>query len=192
MWNGAVTPGTVDSGDGQAIELGVKFIASTNGTITGIRFYKSAANTGVHTASLWNAAGQLLATATFTGETTSGWQQVNFATPVAITAGATYVASYHTNTGHYSVNRSYFNSSIHQRRSARAGQRRRLSLWRAAAFPTIDLSGQQLLGRPDVCPQLVIRLDRDWSPTCRRQEKAQSAPVPRLTRFGRITSVLER
>ena len=41
--------------------------------------------------------GRLLATATFTNETASGWQQVNFATPVAITAGTTYVASYHTN-----------------------------------------------------------------------------------------------
>ena len=53
-----------------------------------------------------------MATATFTGETTSGWQQVNFSTPVAITAGATYTASYHTTTGHYSVDRSYFNSGL--------------------------------------------------------------------------------
>ncbi len=90
----------------------MKFIASTDGMITGLRFYKSAANTGVHTASLWNAAGQLLATATFTGETNSGWQQVNFVTPVAITAGATYVASYHTSAGHYSVDRSFFNSQF--------------------------------------------------------------------------------
>ncbi len=112
LWNGAATPTTVDSGDAKSIELGVKFTATTNGTITGVRFYKSAANTGAHTASLWNAAGQLLATATFSSETTSGWQQVNFATPVAITAGATYTASYHTNTGHYSVDRSYFNSGF--------------------------------------------------------------------------------
>ena len=112
IWNGGTTPTTLDSGDTLSIELGVKFIASTNGTIAGVRFYKSAANTGVHTASLWNSAGQLLATATFSGETGSGWQQVNFATPVAITAGATYTASYHTNTGHYSVNRSYFNSGF--------------------------------------------------------------------------------
>lgn len=112
LWNAAATPATIDSGDAKAIELGTKFIASTNGTITGVRFYKSAANTGVHTAGLWNSAGQLLATATFSGETNSGWQQVNFATPVAITAGATYTASYHTNTGRYSVDRNYFTSGF--------------------------------------------------------------------------------
>ena len=87
----------------KAIEVGMKFTADTSGTISGIRFYKSALNTGVHVANLWTSTGQLLATATFTNETASGWQQVNFATPVAITAGTTYVASYHTNSGHYAA-----------------------------------------------------------------------------------------
>ena len=80
-------------------------------TTRGVRYYKSAANSGVHTGSLWNSNGTLLATATFTAEGTSGWQQVLFSTPVAVTAGATYVASYHTNVGHFAVNRSYFTSS---------------------------------------------------------------------------------
>jgi hypothetical protein len=110
MWGPSATPAIADSGDGQAIELGVKFTPATNGFITGIRYYKSAANTGTHTGSLWSPTGQLLATATFTGEGTSGWQQVTFSSPVAVTAGTTYVAGYHTNTGHYSVTRSYFNS----------------------------------------------------------------------------------
>ncbi|MCA1466256.1 DUF4082 domain-containing protein, partial [Bradyrhizobium sp. NBAIM18] len=79
------------------VEVGVKFTASVNGTITGLRFYKGSLNTGPHIADLWSSTGTLLATATFTNETASGWQQVNFSTPVAITAGTTYVASYHTN-----------------------------------------------------------------------------------------------
>ena len=112
LWQGNPAPAIADSGDGQAVELGVKFTSDVNGSITGLRFYKSAANTGVHTASLWSASGQLLATGTFTNETASGWQQLTFATPVAITAGTTYVASYHTNTGHYSVSRSYFSSQF--------------------------------------------------------------------------------
>jgi hypothetical protein len=111
LWPASVTPAIVDSGDVDGVELGMKFTSDSNGTITGLRFYKSAANTGTHTASLWTASGQLLATATFTSETASGWQQVNFATPVAITAGTTYVASYHTTAGHYSVNQSYFGST---------------------------------------------------------------------------------
>jgi hypothetical protein len=112
LFSSTSTPATVDSGDTKAVELGVKFTANENGFISGIRFYKSAGNTGTHTASLWSATGQLLATATFTSETASGWQQVNFVTPVAVTAGTTYVASYHTTAGHYSVNASFFTSAF--------------------------------------------------------------------------------
>ncbi len=112
FWSSNVTPSVLDSGDKQAVELGLKFTADTDGLITGARFYKSSANSGTHTASLWTSAGQLLTTATFTSETGSGWQQVNFATPVAVKAGTTYVVSYHTNAGHYSVSRSYFGSQF--------------------------------------------------------------------------------
>jgi hypothetical protein len=108
----STTPAIVDSGDPAAIELGVRFSSTINGFITGIRFYKAAANTGTHTGSLWSASGQLLATGTFVNETASGWQTLLFATPVAITAGTTYVASYHTNSGHYSVDRNYFGSEF--------------------------------------------------------------------------------
>jgi len=111
LWPANPVPATIDSGDSQSVELGVKFTANSSGYITGIRYYKSAANVGVHIGNLWSGSGQLLATATFTGEGSSGWQQVNFSTPVAITAGATYVASYHTNSGRYAVNKSYFASS---------------------------------------------------------------------------------
>ena len=60
---------------------------------------------------MWTGAGALLASATFTGETASGWQQVNLAQPVPITAGQTYVASYHTSVGHYSADENYFAAS---------------------------------------------------------------------------------
>ena len=50
----------------RSVELGVKFKADYNGTITGVRFYKAAANTGTHIGSLWSAAGTRLAQATFT------------------------------------------------------------------------------------------------------------------------------
>src|SRR5581483_6681009 len=42
-------------------------------------------------------------TATFSGESASGWQQVLFSSPVAITANTTYVASYFAPNGHYAV-----------------------------------------------------------------------------------------
>jgi hypothetical protein len=109
LFSGAL-PTTSDSGDTQGVELGVQFSSTVNGFITGVRFYKGAANIGTHTGGLWTASGQLLATANFSGEGTSGWQQVNFSTPVAVTAGTTYVVSYHTTVGHYALSRSFFNA----------------------------------------------------------------------------------
>ena len=94
-----------------AVELGVKFRVDLNGFITGIRFYKGTTNTGTHVGTLWSSAGQSLATATFMNETASGWQQVNFSSPVAVTANTVYVASYHTNTGNYAANNNFFASS---------------------------------------------------------------------------------
>jgi hypothetical protein len=70
------------------------------------------ANVGAHIGNLWSSNGTLLATATFTSETASGWQQVNFLSPVPISAGLTYVASYFTPAGHYSFDPQYFGSGI--------------------------------------------------------------------------------
>ncbi len=113
LWSSATTPVTVDSGDPNAVELGVQFSSATDGFISGVRFYKSSTNTGIHVGSLWTSGGTLLAQATFNDETTSGWQQVAFSQPVAVTAGTTYVAGYHTNTGHYSVDDGYFSGGAH-------------------------------------------------------------------------------
>jgi Domain of unknown function (DUF4082)/Fibronectin type III domain/Glycosyl hydrolases family 16 len=99
---GSSAPATIDSGDGSSVELGVKFSSEVSGEVTGIRFYKASANTGTHVGSLWTTGGTLLASATFTGETASGWQQVAFSSPVAIAANTTYVAAYLAPKGHYS------------------------------------------------------------------------------------------
>jgi hypothetical protein len=112
LWALTATPGTLDVGPDSAVELGVKFRSDTAGVVTGIRFYKAAANTGTHVGNLWSSSGTLLATATFAGETASGWQQVSFATPISIAANTVYVASYHTNVGHYSFNASYFRTGV--------------------------------------------------------------------------------
>lgn len=74
-----------------------------NGTVDAIRFYKHAGNTGTHVGNLWTGSGTLLSSVTFTGETSSGWQQASLSTPVLIQAGQTYVVSYHAPNGHYSV-----------------------------------------------------------------------------------------
>jgi hypothetical protein len=89
----------------------VKFKADVNGSITGIRFYKGNGNTGTHIGTLWSSTGTKLASATFTGETAGGWQQVNFTTPVPVTAGTVYVASYFAPAGHYAGDGAYFAST---------------------------------------------------------------------------------
>ncbi|MGB4786353.1 MAG: DUF4082 domain-containing protein [Candidatus Acidiferrum sp.] len=111
IWPSTIVPATIDNGPDGPLELGVSFKTDTSGTITGIRFYKSAANTGLHKGHLWSRTGALLATVTFTGETASGWQQANFSTPVAIKANTVYVASYQSANGHWSVNWNYFATS---------------------------------------------------------------------------------
>jgi hypothetical protein len=104
------TPATIDGGDPKSVELGVNFTSDVAGSITGIRFYKAAANTGTHVGALWTSTGQLLAQGTFSGESSSGWQTLTFASPVAITANTTYVAGYLAPNGHYSLNSRAFSS----------------------------------------------------------------------------------
>jgi hypothetical protein len=111
IWSSASVPGIVADPDTNAVEIGVKFRSDSNGVITGIRFYKSTANTGTHVGNLWTSSGQLLASVTFTNETASGWQQANFSTPVPISANTIYVASYHTNVGRYAGDNNYFATS---------------------------------------------------------------------------------
>jgi hypothetical protein len=111
LFSASAVPATVDVDDTSQVELGVAFYADTDGYIDGIRFYKSADNTGVHVGTLWSQSGDLLAQATFASESASGWQQVDFSKPVPVTAGTIYVASYHTDAGHYSVTPGFFASS---------------------------------------------------------------------------------
>ncbi len=88
-------PRVLDGGDRRAVEVGVRLRVTRPGTVTGLRFYRSPGNRGVHVGSLWSAtSGARLATATFRRETRSGWQTVRFARPVRIVPGRTYVASY--------------------------------------------------------------------------------------------------
>jgi hypothetical protein len=123
VWPASATPGTASDSETAAVELGMKFRSDVAGTITGVRFYKGAANTGTHLGRLWSSTGTQLATVTFSGETASGWQQANFATPVAITAGTTYVVSYYAPVGRYAFDGGFFattgvdNGPLHALRS---------------------------------------------------------------------------
>lgn len=103
LFNDSTTPAVLEVADSAAVTLGVRFTPSVDGTVTGVAFYKGAGNTGQHVGTLWSATGAQLATATFAGESTSGWQTVDFAEPVEVTAGTSYIAAYRTTVGRYSA-----------------------------------------------------------------------------------------
>jgi len=141
IWPSSATPAVAAAGDSSAVELGLKFTPDVSGYVNGVRFYKGVTNTGTHVADLWSSSGQLLATNTFSGESASGWQQVSFPNPVAVTGGTTYVASYHTNVGNYSytpagLQNTVDNSPLHAPSSASAGGNGVFMYSATPAFPT--------------------------------------------------------
>ncbi|WP_298234743.1 DUF4082 domain-containing protein, partial [uncultured Azohydromonas sp.] len=109
-WSDTATPTNASVSDTSAVELGVKFRVDVDGFITGVRFYKGTGNTGTHIGNLWSLDGTRLATAPFTSETATGWQQVNFATPVPVSANTVYVASYYAPNGRYAGDSQFFST----------------------------------------------------------------------------------
>ena len=94
-------PKTLNGYDLTGSRIWFQFRADANGFINGIRFYKPAGAQGTHTGVLWDNNGQRLASAAFSNESASGWQQVTFAAPVPISADTTYVVSYRSVAGRY-------------------------------------------------------------------------------------------
>ncbi len=108
VWGPGDTPAQPQVASTAAVEVGVKFRSEKDGFIDGVRFYKGTANTGTHIGSLWTATGSLLGEATFTNETSSGWQEVRFAQPVPVQAHTVYIASYYAPVGRYAADVGYF------------------------------------------------------------------------------------
>ncbi len=112
IWPDTAAPENPAVTDNQAITVGVKFRSDNTGYISGLRFYKGSSNTGTHIGSLWTSTGTLLARTTFTNESSSGWQQASFVTPVLISPNTTYVASYYSSLGYFAVNANYFTIGV--------------------------------------------------------------------------------
>lgn len=141
IFNAAAAPVNANEQDNAAVNIGVKFSANQSGYITGIRFYKSTRNKGTHVATLWNSAGTRLAEATVANESAAGWQQVNFTAPILIAANTVYVASYHTNVGHYANDNNYFataidNGPLHALHNGENGNNGVYAYGSNVAFPT--------------------------------------------------------
>jgi len=92
-------------------ELGMKFQSSYAGKITKIRFYKMPNEGTGHTGRLWSATGTQLVSVSFTGESSSGWQEATLSTPYSIAADTTYVVSVNS-VVNYAATDSGFKSAV--------------------------------------------------------------------------------
>ena len=131
----------------------MKFQSFVAGQITALKFYRSPSDTSSDLLDLWTSTGTNLASVTFTNTGASGWQIVSLATPVAISANTTYVASYHTS-GFYVATDNFFTaaftSGVLTAPFTTTAWQRRLCLWRNQHhrhLPDQHLRCRQLLGR---------------------------------------------
>src|SRR5262249_9643989 len=148
IWPSNPVPAIVDGGDPGAVELGVKFQADVAGTITGIRFYKSAANTGTHVGNLWSIGGGRLAAGGLTRDAGAGSPQMPFAPPGAIQANTVYGAPYYAPNGHYSATLDYFTTQgvdtppLHALANGVSGGNGVYAYGAASSFPTNTFRAQ--------------------------------------------------
>ena len=103
-------PATPDAVDPDPVTLGLEFTADEDASLEGLRLYLGDANGGPDSIDLWSSDGQLLAHAQVEPSGTEGWQVLTFDEPVQLNAGETYVASYFTTSGGYSVSQDFFTS----------------------------------------------------------------------------------
>ena len=112
-------PGAGIFASGDRHEVGVRFTVDRAGFVCGVRYFRNSAETGTHIGALWNeASASKIASATFARETSSGWQTVNFSSPIAVSPGTTYIVSYGSNAGllaslHYWQNYPLDNQHLH-------------------------------------------------------------------------------
>jgi len=97
------TPALTNLSDGVNVnyELGTTFISGATGSITALRFWKTANESGVHIGRLWSSSGALLASVTFANESPSGWQEQPLSTPIPIVANQPYVVTVNTGNTYY-------------------------------------------------------------------------------------------
>jgi hypothetical protein len=146
LWGNAYTPSENAYSSG-SYELGVKFTASTAGTVTGARFFEQSWMYGyAHIGHLWSSNGTLLATATFTNETGYDWQQVSFSNPVAVTANTVYIVSFSTGGGYFGIttnglSTAVTNGPLQAPANGTAGVGGNGVYGRAGRFPNVSGSG---------------------------------------------------
>lgn len=108
---------------GVSVNIGVKFKSDRAGVITGVKFYNPAGNNtaGNDKGILWAcndalcntlSGGTQLAAVTFAADSTLGWKQATFTSPVTITPDTYYIVSYWSELGYYYSDTDYFQTSL--------------------------------------------------------------------------------
>jgi Domain of unknown function (DUF4082) len=107
---GNIVPPNIEANDFLPLTLGVKFQSSTDGYISGIRFYRGNASNRAYSVALWTESGELIGEGTVNQELASlpgnTWLEVpllknSARVRVPVKANTTYIASYYCVSGAY-------------------------------------------------------------------------------------------
>ncbi|NGN93040.1 DUF4082 domain-containing protein [Nocardioides sp. KC13] len=128
-------PAIVTDSDRRPVELGLRFRVTEPVEAVAVQFYKSAANTGPHTGTLWSGRGRELATARFTDEPRRGLQVAELDDKVVLEPGRDYVVSYTAPKGRYSTDQSFFTRPV-SRGPITAAPNAGVYSYRPGSFPT--------------------------------------------------------
>lgn len=96
----------------QACQAGVKFQADTDGSIIGLRFYQKVQNSG-YVGNLWTEDGTFLASVPLPDTPVPGWHEVLFSSPIPITSGTIYIATYYSPVGILAQDPDYFANEVY-------------------------------------------------------------------------------
>ena len=110
-----LTPAVLDVTSTESVNLGMRFKATIDGYITGIRFFAVLNDASLFKGSIWTNQGDLLGECILNFEDidlNSNWQTIQFANPIHITANREYFVSYYSPSGRFAYTGSYFTQNI--------------------------------------------------------------------------------
>ena len=97
----SMSPQISADSDTRPVELGVKFRPEKAGAVSAIQYYQGSSASGVDNATLWSSDGRVLSRVSFPESRSVGWRTIPLSRAVTLTAGNTYVVSYHAPKGRY-------------------------------------------------------------------------------------------
>ena len=130
----------------------MKFKVDEAMRLKGIRFFKSKSETGVHVTNLWTSTGMLLASATASGETASGWQEATFSSPPLLQAGSVYIASANANSYYNTTTNGLLSQVVSGPLRSVAGSPNGVYGTAAGLFPTGSYNSSNYFTDVDVVP----------------------------------------